>query len=424
MDTKTKFLIIGAGTFGLSTALELLAKGETDVTLLDAFDLPSPISAGNDVNKIFQSSLSDEEDLRLAFEALEMWRRHPVYRKAFHETGIVYAAKDEEERNDIDNRRKLLERNGQIVQKLTEPEDFFKAIYKKDSPKVSDGMFKDWYGYFQKNECGWLFARLAMELVGHECMKNGVKYVKDEAQVLLMNNLNDCIGARTVSGRSIEAGTTILCAGANSFKFLDFKNQLLAKCWTLGHIKLTDEEAAEYRNMPVVLNLDGGFVFEPDCNNELKFCNEFPGYTNFVHRDSTPVYREEIPVEAEIQMRQFLKQVFPQFEKRPFSVAKICWCTDTPDRRFLIGEHPCHKNLVLGTGDSGKSFKYMPIMGKYIGGIALFGSEFLSETQRNNWGWRPQKAKSRNLKDTQGRFGGTNQIKDLGEIKHWSRGLH
>lgn len=74
MDIKTKFLIIGAGTFGLSTALELLGKGETDITLLDVFDLPSPISAGNDVNKIFQSSLSDEEDLRLALESLEMWR--------------------------------------------------------------------------------------------------------------------------------------------------------------------------------------------------------------------------------------------------------------------------------------------------------------------------------------------------------------
>lgn len=44
MDIKTNFLIIGAGTFGLSTALELLEKGEKDITLLDVFDLPPPIS--------------------------------------------------------------------------------------------------------------------------------------------------------------------------------------------------------------------------------------------------------------------------------------------------------------------------------------------------------------------------------------------
>lgn len=90
-----------------------------------------PQSAGNDVNKIFQSSLSDEEDLRLALESLEMWRNHPNYKNAFHETGIVYAAKDEEERNDIDKRRKLLEKNGKVVQRLKEPEEFFKAIYKR-----------------------------------------------------------------------------------------------------------------------------------------------------------------------------------------------------------------------------------------------------------------------------------------------------
>ena len=75
---------------------------------------------------------------------------------------------------------------------------------------------------------------------------------------------------RFVNGDSIEADKTIICAGANSFKFLNFEQQILAKCYTLGHIKLTDDEAALLKGMPVVLNLDGGFVFEPDLNNEIK----------------------------------------------------------------------------------------------------------------------------------------------------------
>jgi sarcosine oxidase/L-pipecolate oxidase len=47
-------LIIGAGTWGCSTALHLARRGYTNITVLDAYELPSPISAGNDINKIVE----------------------------------------------------------------------------------------------------------------------------------------------------------------------------------------------------------------------------------------------------------------------------------------------------------------------------------------------------------------------------------
>lgn len=75
---------------------------------------------------------------------------------------------------------------------------------------------------------------------------------------------------RLVKGDSIEADSTILCSGENLFKFLNFEQQLLAKCSTLGHIELTEDGAALLKGMSVVSNLDGGFVFEPDAKNEIK----------------------------------------------------------------------------------------------------------------------------------------------------------
>jgi len=46
-------LIIGAGTWGASTALHLARRGYgSKVTVLDPYEVPSPISAGNDINKI------------------------------------------------------------------------------------------------------------------------------------------------------------------------------------------------------------------------------------------------------------------------------------------------------------------------------------------------------------------------------------
>jgi sarcosine oxidase/L-pipecolate oxidase len=55
-DFQQSVLVIGAGTWGCSTALYLARRGYKNVTVLDLFEPPSPLSAGNDVNKIVQSS--------------------------------------------------------------------------------------------------------------------------------------------------------------------------------------------------------------------------------------------------------------------------------------------------------------------------------------------------------------------------------
>lgn len=49
---SSSILIVGAGTWGSSTALHLARRGYTNVTVFDAYPQPSAVSAGNDVNKI------------------------------------------------------------------------------------------------------------------------------------------------------------------------------------------------------------------------------------------------------------------------------------------------------------------------------------------------------------------------------------
>lgn len=48
-------IIVGGGTWGASTALHLARRGYKNVTVLDPHAYPSPISAGNDVNKIVET---------------------------------------------------------------------------------------------------------------------------------------------------------------------------------------------------------------------------------------------------------------------------------------------------------------------------------------------------------------------------------
>jgi hypothetical protein len=51
-ESKSNILIIGAGTWGCSIALELARRGHTGIKVLDGSPFPSAISAGNDLNKI------------------------------------------------------------------------------------------------------------------------------------------------------------------------------------------------------------------------------------------------------------------------------------------------------------------------------------------------------------------------------------
>jgi glycine/D-amino acid oxidase-like deaminating enzyme len=50
----SSILIIGGGTWGCSTALHLVRRGYKSVQVLDPYEIPSPIAAGNDVNKIME----------------------------------------------------------------------------------------------------------------------------------------------------------------------------------------------------------------------------------------------------------------------------------------------------------------------------------------------------------------------------------
>lgn len=54
LTKSSRILIVGGGTWAVSTALHLARRGYIDVTILDSYPIPSPIAAGNDVNKIVE----------------------------------------------------------------------------------------------------------------------------------------------------------------------------------------------------------------------------------------------------------------------------------------------------------------------------------------------------------------------------------
>lgn len=423
VDRNQKVLIIGGGTFGLSTALWLLRARYTDVTIVDSHVLPSQISAGCDINKIIQSCYPEDQSFTnsLSIEALEGWQTDPVFYPHFHETGIVYSTSKDKDSEEYKLLKSVLQnaknQNRTFKVRMLENREDFKEV----APRLT-GELKNWKGYYQAQDCGWAHARDALVSAGKEIQRLGGKYIVGEVTGLLYNeDQTAVIGCTTSAGEQLLAEKIVISAGASSVNIMDFEDQLLAKCWTVGHIKLTEEEAASFRDMPVIDCMEKGFFFEPDyLKNELKICNEFPGYTNYhtgeISTNSVPLFKNGIPREAEVAIRELLAETLPEFKDRPLVETKICWCTDTPDRNFLISEHPKFGgSLILATGDSGHGFKHMPTIGRYVSRIITHGVGVLDDEKRNKWRWRPETTKER----IQDRLGGSGDVVDLSQIKDW-----
>src|ERR1700741_1372701 len=61
VSKNTPIIIIGAGAFGLSTALHLVRSGYSNITVFEKDDqIPPVYSAANDLNKIVRAEYEDQ----------------------------------------------------------------------------------------------------------------------------------------------------------------------------------------------------------------------------------------------------------------------------------------------------------------------------------------------------------------------------
>ncbi|KAL5332557.1 fructosyl-amino acid oxidase [Aspergillus crustosus] len=423
--TSSPILIIGGGTWGCSTALHLARRGYDSITVLDPYEIPSPIAAGNDVNKIMEhKELRDGKSspwTTFTRAALQGWKTDPVFSSYFHETGFIVAGHTPE-----------------LVQHIQEGEvDIFDGDYvplttaeefRNTMPEgILTGEFPGWKGWISKSGTGWIHSRKAIVSAYTEAKRLGVSFItgspQGDVKELVYEN-GDVVGARTADGIVHRAEHTILAAGAGSDRLLDFQKQLRPTAWTLCHIQITAEESANYRDLPVLFNIGKGFFMEPDEDaHQLKICDEHPGYCNLIsdpnaqgetEERSVPFAKNQIPLEAESRARDFLRDTMPHLAERPLVFARICWDADTPDRNSLIDRHPEYKSLVVAVGGSGNGAMQMPSIGGFIAD-ALEGS--LDAEVKDSIRWRPETAVGRDWHLVQGRSGGPNKVMDFQDIE-------
>ncbi|CCF37137.1 FAD dependent oxidoreductase [Colletotrichum higginsianum] len=391
LSKKSSIVIIGAGTFGISTAYFLAKRGYANIKCLDRHPPPSPDSAGYDLNKIIRTEYDEPLYTELALEALNAWRQ-PEWRGIFHETGrIVTTLGDPLAEKHLKESYENLKKAGQAGSlELVEG----KEQIAKHVPQLRDADgIENWKGLWN-SQGGWAHAKKSLEKWGREAQDMGVRFVSGPGGTMVglkVDGTGKLDGISVASGDIVRADRYILCTGAASPEVLpELSREMWTKCWSLAHVELSDEEVAQWKGIPVVDNFELGFTFEPDPETRwMKICDGSPGYqyrvgtytdpSGKVEHYSIPRYasthpEDGIPEEAARAINRFIDTVMPQFSGRPLLGARVCWCTDSPDAHWLIDNHPKHPSLLLATGDSGHAFKMFPIIGDYISD-ALEGKE-------------------------------------------------
>lgn len=89
MGKYQRIVIIGAGAFGLGTALRLKEEGYKSVTILDRSVPPVPDGSSNDISRIIRFDYGDTIYAKIAKEAFDLWKT-PDYQEAFHRTPCLW----------------------------------------------------------------------------------------------------------------------------------------------------------------------------------------------------------------------------------------------------------------------------------------------------------------------------------------------
>ncbi|KAA8904586.1 hypothetical protein TRICI_005456 [Trichomonascus ciferrii] len=373
-------IIVGAGEFGLSLALELSRKnGEheySSITILDREMPPVFGGASVDISRIMRPDYADPKYTAMGMEALKEWQTSTLYRDHFYQSEIIMMAHKESNFRDrsIANLNKL----GLPTYTVDSSQDA-RAKY----PSY-DGILEGSRGYAHEN-AGWVNAEGTVRSTVGEILKLGkAQFVvgDDGTMVELIKEGNRIAGVKTKSSKIHLADTVVMATGSWTSSLVDFEDRFVATGQPVGFMQLSPEETRKYSKNPVYFNISTGvFVFPPTPDGVLKCARHGFGYTRTLPTawgkgtistaPQTPI-ENELPQDAIQALRKGIRESYGDaISKRPFYKSRLCWYNDTPDGDFVFSYHPHYKNLFLCTGGCGHAFKFFPVLGRYSAGCLL-----------------------------------------------------
>lgn len=420
-SVPSEIIIIGTGIFGLSTAISLAKRHPVSkIHVIDRFEPPVADGTSVDTTRCLRSDYNDQVYEKLSFEAMELTRNDPEIAPFFHECGmsVVYDGKQDKwakmyeadkasaERVLVKTPEKILEFNG--------PKAVFKSIHgDDDDDDYDDALEKQgktlWnHGYCNKAN-GFIDAAKAIKAYYKRAKSfPNVQFTFQAVERLVYEKgTNKATGVELINGTIYNCELVIVAAGAWSAKLVDLEGICFSTAIEVAWYKVTKEEENKWKDMAITTNLSTGINLFPPYEGEIKILRRSAGYKNTVNvPDPNPMSASDsdfaktvqishprtivdhpedwIPADAEMSLRENMKEIMPPLFERPFDRTKLCWLTQTRSANFLIDYHPNLENVLLTTGGSAHAWKFVALIGDKV--VDLMEGELDSEL-RKKWSW-------------------------------------
>ncbi|KAF7593141.1 hypothetical protein BBP40_012020 [Aspergillus hancockii] len=365
-------LIIGAGVFGLSTALELRSRAYKNVTVLDRYPPPVPDGSSVDISRIIRTEYADPVYSQMAQEALKGWKSE--YNDYYYHTGFVMLSETVSNPY-VEKTLEIIHAQGRSLDEFADGNGL-KSMYPDIRADFSN------LRAYHNSEGGWADAEGSIRYLSRKCSQAGVCFVTGPRGTVLSlrKSGSRVVGVDVASGDFLPAAQVILSTGAWSNLLLDVSHTASASGQPVGFIQLSHEEAQSIARTPVMINLTSGiFCFPPTPGaNILKVARHSYGFATSIRGkgsgrtvsapklESNNADKSFLPREADEALRDGLRQLVPQFADRPWSNRRLCWYTDTPEGDFVVDDHPTLDGLFIAIGGAGHGFKFLPVLGRYI----------------------------------------------------------
>lgn len=353
-------LIVGAGVFGLSTALELKKRGYLDVTVIDRYLPPVIDGSSVDISRVIRVDYADPLYAQMAREAYEGWTT--TYKDHYYSSGFVMLAQQPG--------HPYIERSNEINKSNGIPLEEYEDANQVRRPYPSIQAKVDGLKAYVNPRGGWADAEQSIRHLSMQCSLAGVTFITGPRGTALSLRYGNerVLGVNTAQGGPILASQVILATGAWTNRLIAIDHAASASGQPLGFIRLTPEEAQKLAGMPVIINLNlGFFIFPPTPRtNILKIARHCYGFATKIpvedtsrcvsspKRDGNGVEASYLPDDAEAALREGLRHLVPDFANRAWMNRRLCWYTDTPEGDFVIDHDPNTKGLFFATAGAGQ----------------------------------------------------------------------
>lgn len=423
MDIKadSKVIIVGAGVFGLSTALHLSRRGYKNIHLFDrqpydkngyAF-LQGADAASADENKILRASYADRILYQnLAFKAMPEWQRWNEMLTGIPPEDLPLGLSPAIKLWDKCGYLRLSEHGLEESERQTQknfPSQIRHTQYRvsdkqRRADAKNDGVPASKIDLFRRIErglptdgildmtAGFVLASRACSFALHLCRKAGVDahLGPDNALKSLRCTGSRVTGIDTTDGKCHSADLVVVACGGWTPSLVPQVEQLLeTTSGSVLSIRLPEDREDLWdkyspQNFPVwdwnmgsyipYKSIGGIYGLPRTPEGVIKIAFRGAKWTDY-SRKSRATGRalsypksdvRTVPEEAMRVIRSFCEENMPDLLELELEYERLCWYTDSINNSFLIDYVPEMEGLVVASGGSGHGFKFLPVLGQHV----------------------------------------------------------